>query len=242
MIENDQVVGYSDIYTATPALGTFHAIATDVEVAETLVNLACRKSIELRLSLTTCLYSMENGYVCVKNVSESPVYSILCRAGFCIRSVTRRMRWIDTEVKTPELPSKYFFTRFDQSCLPSLMSAYCAAWPHDYYMNEPLENVAESFTKGSAQNPILVKSEAHKVIGYVMASRTAVIEEIEEVSVHPDRRQRGIGEALVRTVIQNAGNRVIELTVLEDNPAIRLYERLGFQIHNEMIVFNRGTP
>lgn len=53
------------------------------------------------------------------------------------------------------------------------------------------------------------------------------------VAVHREWRRRGIGEALLQALIERARvERVpaLSLSVESDNPAVRLYERLGFEV------------
>jgi ribosomal protein S18 acetylase RimI-like enzyme len=55
---------------------------------------------------------------------------------------------------------------------------------------------------------------------------------IQDIYVDPEWRGRGIGAALLGCVAALAlecGSPLVELTVREDNPARRLYARLGFQ-------------
>jgi ribosomal protein S18 acetylase RimI-like enzyme len=53
---------------------------------------------------------------------------------------------------------------------------------------------------------------------------------IVDIALLPERRGRGIGERLLRSVIAEAEQRGVRATVHVEplNPAIRLYERLGF--------------
>jgi ribosomal protein S18 acetylase RimI-like enzyme len=60
-----------------------------------------------------------------------------------------------------------------------------------------------------------------------------VADDIPEVTIGVDSasRRRGVGEALLRRLIERAcaaNLRAVSLSVEDDNPAIRLYERLGF--------------
>jgi ribosomal protein S18 acetylase RimI-like enzyme len=51
------------------------------------------------------------------------------------------------------------------------------------------------------------------------------------VSVLADARGRGVGTSLLRALVNHArtdGHRALSLSVEEGNPALRLYERLGF--------------
>lgn len=62
------------------------------------------------------------------------------------------------------------------------------------------------------------------------------------VAVMPEARGRGIGEALVKTMCDKARQRDragLCLTVRSNNPAIRLYERLGFEYVAEAERINR---
>ena len=53
---------------------------------------------------------------------------------------------------------------------------------------------------------------------------------IHQVSVHPGHRRRGVARAMLINTISNAAKRspVITLGVLKGNPAMRLYESVGF--------------
>lgn len=62
------------------------------------------------------------------------------------------------------------------------------------------------------------------------------------VAVLPEARGKGIGEALVETICDEAqqrGRAGLCLTVRSTNPAIRLYERLGFEYVAEAERINR---
>lgn len=58
---------------------------------------------------------------------------------------------------------------------------------------------------------------------------------LREIEIHPDWQRLGIGTALVNEVIATAGIRGlrVRLQVLKVNPALRLYERCGFQRSGE---------
>lgn len=53
-------------------------------------------------------------------------------------------------------------------------------------------------------------------------------------TLRPDRR-KGLGEALTRAAVRSLGHCTITLIVLDDNPARRLYERLGFAVWEERL-------
>lgn len=53
---------------------------------------------------------------------------------------------------------------------------------------------------------------------------------IVDVALLPDWRGRGIGTRIVEDVVRDAGDRTVSLHVTRDNPAARLYARLGFVV------------
>ena len=78
----------------------------------------------------------------------------------------------------------------------------------------------------------LVALEADQVIGYV-GSQTVIDEsDMMNIAVHPDHRRRGVAEALVERLsdaLRLRGSKALTLEVRVSNePAIRLYEKLGF--------------
>lgn len=55
------------------------------------------------------------------------------------------------------------------------------------------------------------------------------------IEVHPDSQDQGIGTAVMRQVLLEAGEagKAVSLHVITINPGRRLYRRLGFKIVNE---------
>ena len=56
---------------------------------------------------------------------------------------------------------------------------------------------------------------------------------VESIYIHPDHQSRGIGTKLMQDIVDEAGDTTVRLSVLKANPAIRLYERLGFTMAGE---------
>lgn len=75
-------------------------------------------------------------------------------------------------------------------------------------------------------------SDATHSYGYIDAS----IPELG-IGVDPQWQRRGIGEALLRALLsaaQEQGVHSISLSVEYDNPAIHLYQKLGFERHEQV--------
>ena len=80
---------------------------------------------------------------------------------------------------------------------------------------------------------VIVGSDEEELVGAVVVNETGMKDYIPEnilvyIAVHAKTRGKGVGKQLMETAIQNTtGN--IALHVEPDNPAKKLYERLGFQ-------------
>ncbi|MGN7494288.1 GNAT family N-acetyltransferase [Paenibacillus sp. SAF-054] len=68
--------------------------------------------------------------------------------------------------------------------------------------------------------------------GRMMVNRTARVINLIDISMLPSFRSRGIGESMIRQLQQEAlaGSQTIELQVMSNNRARRLYVRLGFEL------------
>lgn len=67
-------------------------------------------------------------------------------------------------------------------------------------------------------------------IGRLMVSRKQPAAVLVDIALLPEHRGKGIGGGLIRDLIQhcNQDKLPLRLQVLKTNPALRLYERLGF--------------
>ncbi|HWE26306.1 MAG TPA: GNAT family N-acetyltransferase [Myxococcales bacterium] len=89
---------------------------------------------------------------------------------------------------------------------------------------------------GEAGRIILVAESDGRDVGYLSGTRQARTLVIDEVAVLPDRRRRGIGRALLRTALREAGSAV--LSVGESNGGARaLYGSLGFTPSSRRLVY-----
>ena len=62
-----------------------------------------------------------------------------------------------------------------------------------------------------------------------------------DISLLPEYRNQGIGRALLRDLLaeSESTNKPVSLHVLRGNPAVRLYQRLGFEVVEEQDACNR---
>ena len=78
----------------------------------------------------------------------------------------------------------------------------------------------------------LVALEGETVAGYIGSQTVMEETDMMNVAVHPDFRRKGIAEALVSGLVaalKENGSRCLTLEVRASNePAIKLYEKLGF--------------
>ena len=156
----------------------------------------------------------------------------LAERGFRPYLIQRTMQLrVDVPTKSA-LPAPYRFAGLSEVGLAALMETYVEAWPEDDVDEADAE---ESFRE--SEGLVLACNAAH-VAGYAMWERTEDgVGVIHEVAVHPARRRLGIGAALTIFAaerLRSATSR-IELVVLDDNPAQRLYERLGFEVVEDLV-------
>lgn len=103
-------------------------------------------------------------------------------------------------------------------------ASFSNPWPERSYKYELTENPAAHL--------FVVERADHRVIGYLGYWLIGDEVHISTFAVHPDHRMRGIGEDMLVSALKVAagkGAQVATLEVRESNdPAIRLYEKLGF--------------
>lgn len=95
-------------------------------------------------------------------------------------------------------------------------------------------------TYSTAENHIIEKD--HEPIGRMIVQREANTWRLIDISLLPEHRGHGIGGELLGALIRQCGDSgaVLQLQVVNTNPAQRLYSRLGFvktgedQIYTQM--------
>ncbi len=115
--------------------------------------------------------------------------------------------------------------------LRSVLEIEKLSFPHPWH---------ESTFKGEIQHrpisfpQVIVHKTLHQVIGYVIFWLIGEDVQINNIAVHPDFRRLGIGEQVLRQVIEQVtfrGARLISLEVRPSNTAaLALYKKLGFKL------------
>jgi ribosomal protein S18 acetylase RimI-like enzyme len=78
----------------------------------------------------------------------------------------------------------------------------------------------------------LIRKEA-EIVGMVKYQELADRFNIMQLQIFPVFQNQGIGHQVLKQLIQTRQTKSIELTVLKDNPAKQLYQRLGFTTTGE---------
>jgi ribosomal protein S18 acetylase RimI-like enzyme len=83
-------------------------------------------------------------------------------------------------------------------------------------------------TYSTAESQII--EQADRPIGRIIVQHERDIRRLVDISLLPEHRGHGIGGELIRALIKECGasGAVLQLQVLNTNPAQRLYTRLGF--------------
>jgi ribosomal protein S18 acetylase RimI-like enzyme len=114
------------------------------------------------------------------------------------------------------------------------IAAFCAA------QHAARERWYAGVFPGARAEVLLVHDEpCGRLLSWCADGTTHVV----DIAVHPRHQGRGIGTAALRAVLDEAGGPA-RLTVRRDNPARRLYERLGFVVvaDNELDLTMEARP
>ena len=105
----------------------------------------------------------------------------------------------------------------------------------DGYLRASGENLTRADQEARvayAFDDIRVVEDEAEAVGMIKVTRSPDVWKLVQIQMVPDRQGRGIGTQLIRALQEEAQalGRAIELSVLNVNPALRLYERLGFTV------------
>lgn len=74
-----------------------------------------------------------------------------------------------------------------------------------------------------------------KDVGLLKVVKEDNVWDLVQVQIHPSLQGKGVGQALVTDVLADAykNKAAVKLSVFKQNPAKKLYDRLGFKIESE---------
>jgi ribosomal protein S18 acetylase RimI-like enzyme len=90
--------------------------------------------------------------------------------------------------------------------------------------------VPAEFRKGFVVGDISLVIIAGKRAGYLNITREPTFIYIDNIQLSPAWQNQGIGTSLLNRLLDAHSRFSIRLTTFEDNPAKRLYERMGFVV------------
>jgi len=126
---------------------------------------------------------------------------------------------------------RYFIRRMREEDLGEVRAIEVLSFPNPW---------SESTFRGEIQNApisrplVVIRRPEERVVGYIIYWHIGEDVQINNVAVHPDVRGKGVGEALLRFVIEKVrdkGATFISLEVRMSNAAAQaLYRKLGFDV------------
>ncbi|MEM9908317.1 MAG: GNAT family N-acetyltransferase [Cyanobacteria bacterium P01_D01_bin.44] len=84
----------------------------------------------------------------------------------------------------------------------------------------------------NAKNTEIITLDGQRV-GYFSLKENDNEFHLDNIQLSPNLHGKGIGTAILENILHNKASKPILLTTFLDNPAIRLYERLGFTVTDQ---------
>ena len=128
-------------------------------------------------------------------------------------------------------PARFFIRRMREGDLPEVRTietlSFSNPWSDNTFRGE-IQNTSVSYPM------VVVEKPGDRVVGYIIYWHVREDVQVNNIAVHPDFRRRGIGEALMRHVIEKVRANGATFMTLEVRPsnaaAVTLYQRLGFEV------------
>jgi ribosomal protein S18 acetylase RimI-like enzyme len=141
-----------------------------------------------------------------------------------------------TEADLPFLARVYASTRAEElAAVTSMTDAEKAA-----FLDAQFELQHAHYRKHYPQADWLVTARDGEDVGRLYIERWPSQHRIIDIAFLPEHRGQGFGEALLRDLMDEAGatGKAVSIHVEKDNPAMRLYRRLGFVTEEDKGVYD----
>jgi ribosomal-protein-alanine N-acetyltransferase len=130
-----------------------------------------------------------------------------------------------------ERPGRFFIRKMRTEDLPEVQAIEIVSFPNPW---------SEDTFRGEIQNTVVseplvvVHRPDGRVVGYTVYWRIGDDVQVNNIAIHPDFRGRGIGESLMKFILEKvrgAGVTFVSLEVRASNiAALTLYGKLGFEV------------
>jgi len=90
--------------------------------------------------------------------------------------------------------------------------------------------MAAEFRNGLVLNNITMVIIAGRRAGYISVKRTPDTIYIDNIQISPAWQGHGIGSDILNRILDGSDKKSVKLATFDDNPAKRLYERMGFSV------------
>ena len=110
--------------------------------------------------------------------------------------------------------------------------------------NRLKEAWARNFFTGKRGDQMIVAEQDRKITGFLQLLKNQKTLTVDLIAVHPAKRSRGMAAAMIRYAENSNPNfEFIQAGTQEANPpSIALYEKLGFEMISQELVFHKHTP
>ena len=161
-----------------------------------------------------------------KSRDGSSLYGLACRAQYSLAS-ERSMKPDDIHLRPATEADRAFLWRLHLTTLKQYIEA---TWKWDEASQR------DFFNQNFGVEGLQIILHENESIGMIRIDPREDCVYLGAIQITPAYQNRGLGASLIQRLIEDAGREdlPVELDVLKTNkPAQRLYDRLGFSIHDE---------
>ncbi|NPA06457.1 MAG: GNAT family N-acetyltransferase [Chloroflexi bacterium] len=164
----------------------------------------------------------------------------LRRQGFHRQVMLRFLYWSGASLPEAPVPSGFMLRPMKRTDLPAVYEVDRAAFPPLWRLRFDL--LQHAF-RGAWLALVVEETTTARVAGYAIFTPSPQGAHLARLAVHPQWQRQGLARALVvaglRAVRRGSAGWVTVNTQMENQPALRLYQQLGFQEHTAVPVWLR---